>query len=170
VKLFHALFVHEHSECRTIFWEVWQNILDISCATHIEATVSHALAWAQRWFKFSEVVPTTCNLSLHSFSFLILLHQSCKMCNIVYFFICSICRTSMSLMTWDNYHLVRSRHWNIAAMISMDTFSDGKIRSESSTCSHNKWQISNKCRRCYRPRYRLLRHYSKYCWVHVLWC
>jgi hypothetical protein len=109
VKLFYALFVHEHGGGRTIFWEVWQNILDISCATYIETTRSHAWARGQSWSKLSEVV-LTCNLSLRPFSFLILLHQSCKMCNVVYSFICSVWRMSMSLVTWDNYHLVRSRH------------------------------------------------------------
>jgi hypothetical protein len=33
------------------------------------------------------------------FSFLILLHQSSKMCNVVYFFICSVCRMSILPMT-----------------------------------------------------------------------
>jgi hypothetical protein len=42
---------------------------------------------------------TTCNLSLHHFSFLILLHQSCSMCNVVYYFICSVWRMSLSTMT-----------------------------------------------------------------------
>jgi hypothetical protein len=60
---------------------------------------SHAQAWAQRWSKLSEVVPTTCNFSLHPFSFLILLHESSKMCNVVYSFICSVCWMPMSPMT-----------------------------------------------------------------------
>jgi hypothetical protein len=55
--------------------------------------------WAQRWSKLFKVVSTICNLSLRHFSFLILLHQSYKMCNVVYSFICSVCRMSMSPMT-----------------------------------------------------------------------
>jgi hypothetical protein len=86
-------------EVEPYFKKFDKNILDISCATYIEATGSHARAWAQMWSKLSEVVPTTCNLFLHAISFLILFHQSCKICNIVYSFICSIWRMSMSPMT-----------------------------------------------------------------------
>jgi hypothetical protein len=44
-----------------------KNILDISCATHVEATGLHARVWVQRWSKLSKVVLTTCNLSLRPF-------------------------------------------------------------------------------------------------------
>jgi hypothetical protein len=77
-------------EVEPYFEKFDKNIFDILCATYIEATASHVLAWAQTWSKLSEVVLTTCHLSLHPFSFLILLHQSCNMCNIVYSFICSV--------------------------------------------------------------------------------
>jgi hypothetical protein len=65
---------------------------------HIEATRSHVRVWAQTWSKLSELVMTTFNLFLHYFSSLILLHQSCKMCNIVYSFICSVWRMPMCTM------------------------------------------------------------------------
>jgi hypothetical protein len=54
-------------EIESYFKKFDKNILDISCATHIEATGSHARAWAQRWSKLSEVVLTTCNLSIRPF-------------------------------------------------------------------------------------------------------
>jgi hypothetical protein len=35
--------------------------------TYIEAIGFHAPAWGQRWSKLTEVVPLTCNVSLHPF-------------------------------------------------------------------------------------------------------
>jgi hypothetical protein len=54
-------------EVEPYFGKFDKNILDISCATHIEATGSHARAWAKRWSKLFEVILTACNLSLHPF-------------------------------------------------------------------------------------------------------
>jgi hypothetical protein len=68
-------------EVNPYFEKFDKNILDISHATHIEVTGSHARAYAQRWSKLSKVVPTTCNLSFHFFLsyFYFINHLKCVM-------------------------------------------------------------------------------------------
>jgi hypothetical protein len=81
------------------YFEKFDKIYWTSRVQYTLKQLDHMRAWTQRWSKLFEVVLTTCNLSLRPFSFLILLHQSCKMCNVVYSFICSIWRMLMSPMT-----------------------------------------------------------------------
>jgi hypothetical protein len=85
-----------------------------------------------KWSKLSKVVSTTCNLSLHPFSFLILLHQSSKMCNIMYSF-------KYSVLEYSRYDINGYHFWMVKLEASHPlaaTTNSGLVANGEDAISH----------------------------------
>jgi hypothetical protein len=167
VELYHALHVHEHGGSPTIFWAIWQNILEIKWTTYIEAIGFHAPAWVKGGPSFLKRFHLHVIFCFALFSYLILFHlshasdwrSSIAPLYVVYAG-CQYVWWLVIVVTWSGESIGIWLLW-----YQQIPFTDGEVRSELSTCYHNKQRSSSKRRRWQQTSSRLLWRSSKNHWV-----